>query len=79
MAKLASKYQNRGQWKDAEGLEVQVMETRETVALAQVTLTLRPAWPTWPLHGKSDLSHGGPRFDGGVCKVTNKGFGSESF
>jgi hypothetical protein len=31
MANLASTYRNQGRWKEAEELEVQVMETRERV------------------------------------------------
>jgi Tetratricopeptide repeat len=31
MANLASTYQNQGRWKEAEDLEVQVMETRKRV------------------------------------------------
>ncbi|KAF2268799.1 hypothetical protein CC78DRAFT_454713, partial [Lojkania enalia] len=31
MANLASTYRNQGQWKEAEELEVQVMETRKRV------------------------------------------------
>jgi len=31
MANLASTYRNQGRWKEAEGLELQVMETRKRV------------------------------------------------
>jgi Tetratricopeptide repeat len=40
MANLASTYRDQGQWKEAEGLEVQVMETKKRVLGAEHPDTL---------------------------------------
>ncbi|OCK79661.1 purine and uridine phosphorylase [Lepidopterella palustris CBS 459.81] len=48
MANLASTYRNQGRWKEAEGLEVQVMETRKMV--------LGPEHPS-TLTSMSNLAH----------------------
>jgi hypothetical protein len=41
MANLAATYRNQGQWKEAEKLEVQVMETRNRLLGAEHPSTLR--------------------------------------
>jgi hypothetical protein len=40
MANLASTYRNQGRWKEAEGLEVQVMESRKRLLGAEHPDTL---------------------------------------
>jgi hypothetical protein len=57
MANLASTYRNQGRWKEAEELEVQVMETRKTVLGAEHPSTLTSMnnlARTWKDQGKSD-------------------------
>jgi len=55
MANLASTYRNQGRWKEAEELEVQVMETRKRVLGAEHPSTLTSMNNlafTWRGHGR---------------------------
>ena len=55
MANLASTYRNQGRWKEAEELEVQVMETRKRVLGAEHPDTLTSMNNlafTWKGHGR---------------------------
>ena len=55
MANLASMYRNQGRWKEAEKLEVRVMETRVRVLSEEHPDTLTSIWPILPSRGKGKL------------------------
>ncbi|RJE18902.1 Phosphorylase superfamily [Aspergillus sclerotialis] len=55
MANLASTYRNQGRWKEAEELDVQVMETRKKVLGAEHPSTLTSMANlafTWKMQGR---------------------------
>jgi len=52
MANLAATYKNQGRWNEAEGLEVQIMETSSRCSAKSIQMPW-PAWPTLQRHTRT--------------------------